>query len=97
MSHAVEIFMFGRNFTILTGENEDIAQAAATLVQKHIDELRQMGTTVASDRLMLLVALNLAGELIKQQKNSVDDIEGLISDMDSVILQAESLANAPLR
>ncbi len=97
MSSPVEITLMGRTFTILTDENPDGVLAAAALVQEHVEELRQMGTTVASDRLLMLVSLNLAGELLKSNQSKVDGVEGLISALDGVVLQAEGLAKAPLR
>jgi len=97
MSHAVEITLMGRNFSILTDEDPDQVMAAANLVQEHIDELRSMGASVASDRLLTLVSLNLAGELLKKGQSGVDGLEGLISALDGIVLQAEGLAKAPLR
>ncbi len=97
MSHAVEVTLMGRRFTILTDDAPDQVLAAASLVQAQIDELRQMGTTVASDRLLMLVGLNLAGELLKKGDAKFDGLEGLISSLDSVVSQAEGLAKAPLR
>ena len=97
MSQHVEINLMGRSFTIMTDEDPDQVTAAANLVQGHIDEIRQMGVTVGSDRLLTLVALNLAGELLKGNEAKVDGIDGLISALDGVVSQAEGLAKAPLR
>ena len=97
MSHAVEITLMGRNFSILTDEDPEQVIASAELVQSHIDELRNMGASVASDRLLTLVSLNLAGELLKSGQSSVDGLEHLISRLDNVVSQAEGLAKAPLR
>ena len=97
MSHSVEITLMGRSFSILTDEDPDQVKAAAEMVQGQVDELRGMGASVASDRLLTLVALNLAGELLKSGKNKLDGLEDLISDLDHVVLQAEGLAEVPLR
>jgi len=97
MSHSVEISLMGRNFSILTDEDPTQVMAAANMVQEHIDELRNLGASVASDRLLTLVSLNLAGELLKNNQSGIDGLEGLISELDSVVLQAEGLAKAPLR
>ena len=67
------------------------------MVQEHIDELRQMGTTVASDRLLTLVALNLAGQILQGNHVQAGEFDHLISTLDGVVLQAEGLAKAPLR
>jgi len=97
MSHSVEITLMGRSFSILTDEDPNQVKAAADMVQEQVDELRGMGASVASDRLLTLVALNLAGELLKNGKNKLDGLEDLISDLDHVVLQAEGLAEVPLR
>ncbi|MBL4775057.1 MAG: cell division protein ZapA [Mariprofundus sp.] len=97
MSNPVEITLMGRNFSILTDEDPIQVLAASELVQKHVDELREMGASVASDRLLTLVALNLAGELLKSNGSSIDGLEALISELDGVVSQAEGLAKAPLR
>jgi len=97
MSNPVEVTLLGRSFTILTDEDPAGVMAAADLVQEHVEELRQMGTTVASDRLLMLVALNLAGELLKSNQSKVDGVDDLITALDGVVSQAEGLAKAPLR
>jgi len=97
MSHSVEITLMGRSFTIRTDDDPDQLLAAADMVQSQIDELRQLGSTVASDRLMALVALNLAGDLLKKDQGQVADLNDLLSALDDVVLQAEGLVKVPLR
>jgi len=97
MSHAVEVTLMGRSFNIITDDDPEHVQAAARMVQERVDELRKMGTTVASDRLLTLVALNLAGELLQSKQIDLEGFDGLISSLDRVVSQAEGLAKAPLR
>jgi len=97
VSAAVEINLMGRSFSIISDEDPAHVQAAAELVQKKVNELRQMGASVASDRLLALVSLNLAGELLASRQTKIDGLDGLISDLDHIVLQAEGLAKAPLR
>ncbi|HKI62834.1 MAG TPA: cell division protein ZapA [Mariprofundaceae bacterium] len=97
MSQSVEVSLMGRNFTIRTDDDPEQVLSAASMVQERVDELRQMGTTVASDRLLTLVALNLAGELLQKGKVQIEGFDDLLSSIDDVVLQAEGLAKAPLR
>ncbi|MDX8407804.1 MAG: cell division protein ZapA [Mariprofundaceae bacterium] len=97
MSQAVEVVLMGRSFTIRTDDDPEQVLSAASMVQERVDELRQMGTTVASDRLLALVALNLAGELLQKSQVQIEGFDGLISSLDNVVSQAEGLAKAPLR
>ena len=87
----------GRSFSIRTQDQPEQVQAAANLVQERVDELRKLGTAVASDRLLALVALNLAGELLQKEEAQHQDLGGLLSELDAVVLQAQGLAEAPLR
>lgn len=97
MSRAVEVELMGRNFNIITDDDPEQVLTAARIVQERIDEIRQTGTTVASDRLLTLVALNLAGELLQKMQLDNESLNGLISSLDGVVSQAEGLAKAPLR
>jgi len=97
MSHSVEVNLMGRSFTIRTDDAPESVLAAASLVQERVDDIRQMGSTVASDRLLMLVALNLAGELLQKESVAVEGIDGLISALDEVVSLADGLAKAPLR
>ncbi|HXH72398.1 MAG TPA: cell division protein ZapA [Mariprofundaceae bacterium] len=97
MSHSVEVNLMGRSFTIRTEDDPERVLAAASMVQERVDDLRQTGSTVASDRLLMLVALNLAGELLQKESVAVEGIDSLISALDEVVSQAEGLAKAPLR
>ncbi len=97
MTHSVDVTLLGRTLTIRTQNAPEQVLAAAALVQERLDELHKMGTAVASDRLLALVALNLAGELISSQRTQLDGAEALLSALDDVALQAEGLAKVPLR
>jgi len=97
MSEPVEITLMGRTFSVRTKDKPEQVEAAAALVQARIDEIRQTGSTVSSDRLLTLVALNLAGELVRKEQSQSQDLSGLLSDLDAVVSQAQSLAEAPLR
>jgi len=97
MNQSVKVTLMGRSFSIRTQDDPEQVQAAAQLVQEQVDELRKLGTTVASDRLLALVALNLAGELLKKEEAQHQDLGGLLSELDVVVSQVQGLAEAPLR
>jgi len=97
MSRSIKVTLMGRSFSIRTQDDPEKVQAAAQLVQERVDALRKLGTTVASDRLLALVALNLAGELLQKEDAQHQDLTDLLSEMDSVVSQVQGLAEAPLR
>ncbi|MDX8412184.1 MAG: cell division protein ZapA [Mariprofundaceae bacterium] len=95
--NSVLINLMGREFSIRTQEDPEHVSTAAQMVQDHVDELRQAGVAVASDRLITLAALNLAGELLKKDGKDSAGVQTLLSGLDDVIIQAKGLAEAPLR
>ncbi len=97
MSETVDITLMGRTFSVRSSDDPEQVQAAASLVQSRFDELIQLGAAVASDRLLALVALNLAGELLKKEDSRNQDNDSLLSKLDAVVSQAQGLAEAPLR
>lgn len=97
MSHKVDVNILGKKFSIRTRDNPEAVEAAAELVQQQVDELRALGGTAGSDRLITLAALNLAGELLKKGEVEIQNIDTVLSALDDVVLQAEGLAKVPLR
>jgi len=97
MPHKVEITLLGKKCAVITEDDPADVQLAARMVQKQMDELRASGTTAGSDRLLALVALNLAGQLLRKDVSSVQNLEQIISSLDSLTAQADSLAKVPLR
>lgn len=95
--HKVELVLAGRNYTIRTEDNPEQVQAAAQMIETQLEELKQMGSTVGTDRMMALVALNLAGQLLNQETSQSEQLSSLISSLDTLVSQAEGLAKAPLR
>jgi len=97
MSNLVEINLMGRKLSIRTTEDPEHVQSSARLVQERLDELCRLGGAVASDRLLALVSLNLAGELLQRDEQGEEGMDSLLSGLNDVLLQAKGLAEAPLR
>ncbi|MDX8409628.1 MAG: cell division protein ZapA [Mariprofundales bacterium] len=97
MSQVVEVELLGRTQRIVTQNKPELVQASAALVRDKMNELRSAGAVVGGERLLLLVALNLAEDLLQRQHLHDDTDQGLTSDLESIVSQAEALANAPLR
>ncbi|MDX8378173.1 MAG: cell division protein ZapA [Mariprofundales bacterium] len=87
----IDVTIQGRLFSIRTQDNPDHVRQAAEMVEERITELRRMGAAVASDRLLTLVALNLAGELLDSAENSHAEMQELLSSLDEVALLAKGL------
>ncbi|MDQ6952182.1 MAG: cell division protein ZapA [Mariprofundaceae bacterium] len=95
--HKVDITLLGQKISIRTDDAPEEVLLAAQTVQEQIDELRAAGMTASSDRLLSLVALNLAGQLLRKDESGHANLEHIISSLDSVVQQAEGLAKVPLR
>jgi len=97
MSNLVDVSLMGRRLSIRTAEDPEHVQASAKLVQDRLDELCRLGGAVASDRLLALVSLNLAGELLLKDEHGDEGMDSLLLGLEDVLLQAKGLAEAPLR
>ncbi len=97
MSRSVEVKLAGQTLHIQTDDDPKRVLAAADLVQQQLDMINQSGVIVDSKRTMLLVALNLADDLLSQQQASPQVMQKLKSKLDQAIVQAEGLASVSLR
>lgn len=96
MNQTIQVTIMGRNLSIRTDDDPKHLIAAAKIVQDKVDEFRHQGMVVSSDRMLSLVALNLAGELIQQQEQEQDKQQTLKSSLDTLVLQSEQLEKASL-
>ncbi len=97
MSKAVEVMIGGVKLNINTEDDPAKVQAAAKLVQEQYLALKQSGSIIDSRKIMALIALNLADELLHQQASNPEVMQKIKSTLDQAIAQAEGLANVSLR
>ncbi|HIP07240.1 MAG TPA: cell division protein ZapA [Mariprofundaceae bacterium] len=98
MSESVEVLLGGVKMNVNTDDDPVRVKAAAALVQEQFIALKQSGTIIDSSKIMALIALNLADELINQQESTNPEVmESIKSTLDQVVAQAEGLANVSLR
>jgi len=96
MNQTIQVTIMGRNLSIRTSDDPKHLIAAAKIVQDKVDEFRRKGMVVSSDRMLSLVALNLAGELIQQQEDQQGHMESLKSSLDKLELKSEQLEKMSL-
>jgi cell division protein ZapA (FtsZ GTPase activity inhibitor) len=97
MSQAVEVMLAGIKLNINTDDSPEQVQAAAAMVQEQFEALKKSGTIIDTSKIMALIALNLADELLTQDKSNPEMMLNLTSTLDQVVAQAEGLANVSLR
>ena len=97
MSESVEVMVGGVKLNINTDDDPSKVRAAASLVQEQFAALKQSGTIIDTSKIMALIALNLADELLSQDKSNPELMQNMISTLDQAVAQAEGLANVSLR
>ena len=97
MSARVEVEILGRRLALRTEEPPERVEAAAALVRERLGQLQEAGLTAGTDRLLILAALDLAGEVLELRDGKDADRARLLEELDAVVSQVEGLANAPLR
>lgn len=70
-------------------EEKQALQASAELLNHRLRELRDAGRVIGADRMAVMVALNLAHELLNQQMASGDLAEALGSRLHAMRLRVE--------
>ncbi|MDX8382598.1 MAG: cell division protein ZapA [Ghiorsea sp.] len=97
MSVSVEIAIAGQKLNINTDDDPKQVLAAASLVQEQFEKLKSSGAIIDSSKIMTLIALNLADELLNKKTGNPEMMLNLISSLDHAVSQAEGLASVSLR
>ncbi|MDQ6989271.1 MAG: cell division protein ZapA [Mariprofundaceae bacterium] len=97
MSQSIEVILAGITLNINTDDKPEHVRAAAQMVQEQFDELKSSGAIINTNKIMALIALNLADELLNKSSTNPEVMQHIISSLDQVIAQAEGLANVSLR
>ncbi|MFZ9889287.1 MAG: cell division protein ZapA [Myxococcota bacterium] len=63
----VEVSLLGRNFSIKSDQDEAHVHQVAALVNRKYEELRHQSRSAPPQDLLVLVALNLADELVQRE------------------------------
>ncbi len=97
MSESVEVMVGGIKLNVNTDDDPAKVRAAASMVQDQFIALKQSGAVIDSSKIMALIALNLADELLNQNTTNPELMQKMISTLDQAVAQAEGLANVSLR
>jgi len=97
MSESVEVFLAGLKLNIQTEGNANQVREAAAMVQQQFDEIKDSGTIIDTSKIMALIALNLADELLSKNQTNPAVMNSIISTLDQAIAQAQGIANVSLR
>lgn len=94
MATTVRITLLGQEFRLQTDEPEASLQAAAADVQSRLDQVRQMaGGQLPQLQQALLAALQLAGDLRKQQAE-LAAVSGRVTAVQSLLGELDALATS---
>lgn len=97
-SQAVSITIMGKEYLIACPEDERAELlASADYVSKKMNEIRDSGKVIGTDRIAVMVALNITHELLHQKGDliSIDpEVEGKIRDIQAKIEHALQAANS---
>jgi cell division protein ZapA len=97
MSQSIEVNLAGLKLNINTDDNPQQVLAAAKMVQEQFDALKNSGTIIDTSKIMALIALNLADDLLNKEQASPANMKKLVSSLDQAVAQAQGLANVSLR
>ena len=76
---ATDVTILGKTYTVRSDADEDLAVSAADLVNGRMRDLLGRAGNVATEKVAVLAAMNLAGDLLRLRKESKDLRESLRS------------------
>lgn len=92
---SVKVQIMGKEFAVACGVEEKSTLLAATrYLDEQIDNIQSQGKIVGNDRIAIMVAINLASELLELKQQQVDainlknDLQALNDRIDQVMLNA---------
>lgn len=68
MKRKVEVSLLGQRFAVKSDRDEAYLHQVANFVNRKFDELRRQSRTASSHQLALLVAMNLADEMFRNEE-----------------------------
>lgn len=94
-SQTINIQLLGRSYRIACPlEEADCLLDAANYLDQQLEQARRSGRIVGTDRLTLMVALNLAAEVVQlrgqvaAQKSDLDSLAGRLQGMVDSLIQS---------
>ena len=68
-------------------DEQESLRASATFLNEKLNEIRRKGSIIGSERIAIMVALNLAHELLNSQsyKDEYDDMDSRVSNLQKKI------------
>ncbi len=68
-------------------DEQESLRASATFLNEKLNEIRSKGSIIGSERIAIMVALNLAHELLNSQsyKDEYDDMDSRVSNLQKKI------------
>ncbi|MBF0281855.1 MAG: cell division protein ZapA [Zetaproteobacteria bacterium] len=94
MTQLIKFNIYNQHMELRTESPESILAAKAIIDEKVKMHQHNTGT---SSKVLAIIALSLAVDLIEERKKSIDEEKRLKSALDRVSLHAEALADMSLR
>ncbi|MDY0110586.1 MAG: cell division protein ZapA [Candidatus Krumholzibacteria bacterium] len=80
--HDVTVSIFGREYTLRSDVDPEWVRVLAQQIDQRMRDAAAGGGPLGADRLAILVALNLADDLLKAQQSGPDELASLRDGLD---------------
>ena len=88
-ARSVTVKVGGTEYRLRTGQEEALAQEAASLVSGELERLRKGRNPPVGQEALILAALNLAGELLQERHDAQRQREDLAKRLDTLLKKLE--------
>lgn len=90
MKRKVEVTLLGQRFAVRSDRDEAYLHQVASFVNRKYDELQRQARTATSHQLALLVAMNLADEMFRNEERHADVRQELQSRTERVLASVDA-------
>lgn len=81
-AYKTEVEILGNTYTVLTDDDPAYIKQVAEYVDKQMREIITKTSTISTDKVAILIALNIANELFKTRQIVTERIKSLIKRID---------------
>jgi cell division protein ZapA len=81
----VTVQIYGEQYTVKAGDDQDYIRRVARIVDEKMREVASSGKVVATSKIAILAALNIADELLQARTELEEESSGDAGRLDAVI------------
>lgn len=93
MPNSIEIIIANQRYTLKSEESPEHLREVAEMVKRKVETVKKKSTTLNLQKVAMLAAFDLASDLIKAKKKTVESRAHIVAKAHQLLLKVESELN----